>query len=188
MKMNRQKRNRSTGGFLHDNNKSLSLSSGVTAHRQGGHERRDRGDRRGKGDTFQIIQWLNSTKLFFSYRNLQNGKNIYTQHQKKKLKQLFLPLLYILWGLCDPPLFHGSMVIKSVWVQKKKEKTVLKLTSWSSWERVQTGTKTHRKPRNSWRRHRAMARGYKVIKNSHVNNIIITRVTVICLKRYRRKW
>lgn len=93
--MNRQKRNRSTGGFLHDNNKSLSLSSGVTAHRQGGHEGRDRGDRRGKGDTFQIIQWLNSTKLFFSYRNLQNGKNIYTQHQKKIKTIVSSPAVYL---------------------------------------------------------------------------------------------
>lgn len=80
------------------------------------------------------------------------------------------------------------MVIKSAWVKKTKKKTALKPTSWSLWERVQTGTKTHRKPGIHGEETGPWARGYKRIKNSHVNNIIITRVTVICLKKYRRKW
>lgn len=89
-----------------------------------------------------------------------------------------------MWGLCDPPLVHGNVVIKSAWVLKKE---ALKPTSW--WERVQTGTKTHREPGSHGEETSPWARGYKkIIKNSHVNNIIITRVTVIRLKKYRRKW
>ena len=86
--MNREKRNRSTGGSSMIKTKSLRPSSGVTAHRRGGHERRDRGDQRGQGgeEAFQIIQWLNSTKLFFLTESSKMEK-IYI-HNIKKIKTI----------------------------------------------------------------------------------------------------
>lgn len=182
MKMNRWKRNRSTGGFSMMKTKVSPLEWQLTVEVDVRGETEATREKTGGEEKFQIIQWLNSTKLFFLTESSKMEK-IYI-HNIKKWKQLFLPLLYIMWGLCDPPLVHGNMVIKSAWVtKKKKKKTALKPTSWSA-----NWNKNSQKTRNSWRRDRAMARGYKIIKNSHVNNIIITRVTVICLKKYRRKW
>lgn len=38
------------------------------------------------------------------------------------MKTIVSPLLYIMWGLCDPPLVHGQMVKKHQREYKKKKK------------------------------------------------------------------
>lgn len=123
-------------------------------------------------------------KAHFSYRILQNGKNIYVQNIKT-WKELFLPLLYITWGLCEPvscPCWHGYKISVS-------RKTTRLHWSWSSWKNKECKLeqKLWEKP-GIHGRDRVTARRYKIIKNSHVNNIIITRVTVICCKKNTRKW
>lgn len=64
--------------------KSLRPSSGVTAHRQGGRERRDGGDQSEDRGGISNNTMVKQYKALFSYRILQNGKNIYTEHQKMK--------------------------------------------------------------------------------------------------------
>lgn len=55
-------------------------------------------------------------------------------------------------------------------------------------EKRKKQTKKKRKHEKSMKKRRGHGkRVQNNPKNSHVNNIIITRVTVICLKKYRRK-
>lgn len=79
--------------------KSLHLSSGVTAHSRVGRERRD-----GEGRQNTMVKQY---KAFF-LTQCSKMEKIYIQHKNK----MFLPLLYIMWGLSDPPLVHVNMVIK----------------------------------------------------------------------------
>lgn len=133
---------------------------------------------------FQIIQWLNSTKLTFLTESSKMEKiYIYTTSKHENIS--FLP------GCISRGDYVTRLLSKLTWLQNQRESKTKRL-HWSQLvevhggkktkkTRVQTGTK--KKNRNSWRRDRAMARGYKIIKNSCVNNIIITtRVTVICQK------
>lgn len=80
--------------------RSIRLSSGVTTHHRGGRERRDGGHQRERErEDISNKTWLNSTKLFFSYRILQN-ENIYV-HYIKKRKHVSSPAVYHL-GITRP--------------------------------------------------------------------------------------
>lgn len=64
----------------------------------------------------QIIQWLNSTTLFF-LQNPPKWKKIYIHNikkQEKKKKTIVSSSAEYHVGLCDPPLVHADMVRKSV--------------------------------------------------------------------------
>lgn len=153
--------------FLHDENKSLSLW-----------QRRQRPPERGRGGV-QMKQWLNSTKLIFLTLSSKMKKNIYTQHQNMKTI-VSSPSVYHVGDYVTRLL--SNMVTKSAWVQTKR----LHWSQLGEKNRVQTGKNSQNQELMEKRPGHGKKVQNKRIKNSRVNNRIIT-VTVICWKNTEEK-
>lgn len=105
-------------------------------------ERRTRGETEAtteRKEAFQIIQWLNSTKLIFLTEYSKMKKNICTEHQNMRTI-VSSPAVYR--GDYDPPHVHTNTVTKSAWVQNRE--TAQKPTGWCSWK-IKSATNWNKK-------------------------------------------